>query len=243
MATTPLDLFFRKLERRDAIPPEEREALLRAAGAEVTFPAGADLVREGDRPDVSTLVVSGFTTRYRVLSDGQRQITAVHVPGDFVDLHSFVLKEMDHSVGALSACRVIQFPHQHLTTITERYPHLTRLLWLMTLLDSAIHREWIVAMGRRSAGAQMAHLVCELYVRLGVVGLVRDDSFTLPMTQTELGDALGISAVHVNRVLQELRTENLFTWHNQVLHILDWPRLQERAEFDPRYLHLQLEPR
>lgn len=243
MATTPLDLFFRKLERRDAIPPEEREALLHAAGAEVTFPAGADLVREGDRPDVSTLVVSGFTTRYRVLSDGQRQITAVHVPGDFVDLHSFVLKEMDHSVGALSACRVIQFPHQRLTTITERYPHLTRLLWLMTLLDSAIHREWIVAMGRRSAGAQMAHLVCELYVRLGVVGLVRDDSFTLPMTQTELGDALGISAVHVNRVLQELRSENLFTWHNQVLHILDWPRLQERAEFDPRYLHLQLEPR
>ena len=238
-----LDAFFRKLERRDIVSPDERQALIDAAGPLLEVRAGADLVREGERPDRSQLVISGFTTRYRVLSDGQRQITAIHVPGDFVDLHSFVLKEMDHSVGALSDCRIISFPHQGLATITERFPHLTRLLWLMTLLDSAIHREWIVAMGRRSAAGQMAHLVCELYVRLGVVGLVTNDSFTLPLTQMELADALGISAVHVNRVLQELRGENLLTWQNQVIHVLDWPRLQERAEFDPRYLHLNSEPR
>lgn len=243
MSTPSLDRFFRKLALRDVISAAERDALSAAAGGEAEIPAGADLVREGDRPDRSTLVVSGFTTRYRVLSDGQRQITAIHVPGDFVDLHSFVLKEMDHSVGALSACRIVTFPHRGLTEITERFPHLTRVLWLMTLLDSAIHREWIVAMGRRSASAQLAHLVCELYVRLGVVDLVDGDSFVLPITQIELGDALGISAVHVNRVLQELRSENLLTWHNHKIHILDWPRLQRRAEFDPRYLHLQQEPR
>ena len=243
MPYPPLDRFFSKLERRDVISPDERRALLDAAGAEASIPAGGDLVREGERPDRSTLVVTGFTTRYRVLSDGQRQITAIHVPGDFVDLHSFVLKEMDHSVGALSACRVIYFPHQALTTITERFPHLTRVHWLMPLLDSAIHREWIVAMGRRSAPGQMAHLVCELFVRLDVVGLVENNRFTVPLTQIELADALGISAVHVNRVMQELRSENLFTWQNQTIHILDWPRLQERAEFDARYLHLQSEPR
>jgi CRP-like cAMP-binding protein len=235
--------FFRKLERRDTLTPGERLALIEAAGDERVFPAGADLVREGQRPDISTLVVEGFTTRYRLLSDGQRQITAIHTPGDFVDLHSFVLKEMDHSVGALSRCRTIAFPHERLTRITEQLPHLTRVLWLMTLLDGSIHREWLVAMGRRSASQQMAHLVCELYVRLGIVGLVRDATFNLPITQTELGDALGLSAVHVNRVLQELRTEDLFTWQGQTIRILDWEGLQQRAEFDPRYLHLTTEPR
>src|SRR3569833_1102894 len=198
MIATRLDRFFSKLERRDIISPEEREALLAAAGQETDVAAGQDLVREGDRPDHSTLVVSGFTTRYRVLGDGQRQITALHVPGDFVDLHSFALKEMDHSEGALSNCRVIYYPHSALTVSTERFPHLTRVLWLMTLLDGAILREWLVAMGRRSAAGQLAHLVCELYIRLGVVGLVTNDSFTLPLTQMELADALGISAVHVN---------------------------------------------
>ena len=243
MSTTPLDNFFLKLERRDVLSEEERTALLSRAGHEIDFAAGADLVREGDRPDRSMLVVTGFTTRYRDLSDGKRQITAIHIPGDFVDLHSFLLKEMDHSVGALSTCRVITFPHRNLTRLTEQQPHLTRLLWLLTLLDSAINREWIVAMGRRSAAEQLAHLICEFCARLEVIGQVKDMTFTLPITQVELSDALGISPVHVNRVLQELRGENLFTWQNQTIRILDWPRLQERAEFDPLYLHLNREPR
>jgi CRP-like cAMP-binding protein len=235
--------FFRKLECRDALTDAEHEALAACAAALVDYPAGADLVCEGDRPDHSTLVVTGFATRYRVLSEGQRQITAIHVPGDFVDLHSFPLKEMDHSVGALSACRVVQFPHRALTGITENWPHLTRMLWLMTLLDGAIFREWIVAMGRRSAVEQMAHLICELDTRLDIVGLAHDHSFTLPATQNDLGDALGLSAVHINRVLQELRGEKLISWQGQTVEILDWPALQTRAEFDPRYLHLTREPR
>ena len=243
MADSALEPFFRKLERRDVLSPAEKHALIAAAGTEADFRAGTDLVREGDRPDRSTLVLTGFTTRYRVLSDGSRQITAIHIPGDFVDLHSFVLKEMDHSVGCLSDCHILYFPHQNLREITEQFPHLTRVLWLMTLLDSAIHREWLVAMGRRTAGAQLAHLVCELYVRLGIVGLTRGDTFNVPITQVELSDALGISAVHVNRVLQELRSENLFTWQGQTIRILDWPRLQQRAEFDERYLHLETLPR
>jgi len=243
MPAALLDQFFRKLEQRDTLSAPEYDALSSAAGPEADYAANTDLVREGDHPEVSTLVVSGFTTRYRVLSDGQRQITAIHIPGDFVDLHSFVLKTMDHSVGALSDCHVVRFPHSGLREITERFPHLTRVLWLMTLLDGAIHREWLVAMGRRKAGGQLAHLICETYMRLNAVGVADDYRFSLPLTPVELGDVLGISAVHVNRVLQELRGENLLTWHNQTVHILDWPRLQERAEFDPRYLHLRNEPR
>ena len=238
-----LDTFFHKLERRDVLSAEEREALIAAAGSEADFTAGADIVRKGDRLDHSILVLSGLSTRYSLLSNGQRQITAIHVPGDFVDLHSLLLKEMDHSVGALSNCHIVRFPHANLIRITERYPHLTRLLWLMTLIDASIQREWIVAMGRRSASQQLAHLVCELYVRLDIASLVHDQSFVFPISQVTLGDALGLSAVHVNRVLQELRGENLFTWQGQTIHVLDWPGLQERAEFDPAYLHLNKEPR
>lgn len=239
-----LETFIRRLEQRDAVSAEEREVLIAAAGSRESYEAGSDLVREGDHTDRSTLVTHGLTSRYRVLSDGQRQITAIHVPGDFVDLHSFLLKTMDHSVGALSDVRVVTFPHANLKLITERYPHLTRLLWLMTLLDSAIHREWIVAMGRRSAMEQMAHLICELFTRLNVVGLAEfDRNVNLPLTQSELGDTLGLSAVHVNRTLQQLRAEQLIVWQGQSVRVLDWHRLKNIAQFDPAYLHLEQEPR
>ena len=125
----------------------------------------------------------------------------------------------------------------------ETHPHLTRLLWLMTLIDASIHREWLAA-AARTAPEQIAHLICELYIRLGITGLIGDDqSFTLPLTQTELGEALGLSAVHVNRSLQQLRSEGLFTWQNQSVRILDWDGLQRRASFDARYLHLVRESR
>lgn len=237
-----LATFMRKLEIRDAITDEEKRALVAAAGDDVFFPAGADLVREGSRPNVSMLVVDGFTSRYRDSADGRRQIMAIHIPGDFVDLHSLLLKEMDHSVGALSPCRVVRFPHDRLVRLTETMPHLTRMLWLMTLIDSSIHREWLVA-ASRSAPEQIAHLVCELYTRLRVTGLATDYAFELPITQTELGEALGLSAVHVNRSLQQLRSEGLFSWQNQQLSILDWDGLKRRAQFDDRYLHLVKEPR
>jgi CRP-like cAMP-binding protein len=238
-----LATFLRKLETRDALSEEERRALIACAGDFVSFPAGGDLVREGDRPTVSMLVIDGFTSRYHDSPDGGRQITAIHIPGDFVDLHSLLIKQMDHSVGALSDCRVLRFPHVRLQALTETHPHLTRLLWLMTLIDSAIHREWLVAAGR-PAPEQIAHLICELYVRLGVTGLVGPDrDFTLPLTQMQLAEALGLSVVHINRSLQQLRSEGLFTWQNQSLHILDWEGLQRRASFDETYLHLVREPR
>jgi CRP-like cAMP-binding protein len=238
-----LATFLRKLEVRDVVSDVEKRALLACAGEPAHFPAGSDLVREGDRPDTSLLVIEGFCSRYRDSPDGSRQITAVHVPGDFVDLHSLLLREMDHSVGALSACRVMRFPHDRLRTLTETHPHLTRLLWLMTLIDASIHREWLAA-AARSAPEQIAHLVCELCTRLDISGLIGTDrSFTLPLTQMELGEALGLSAVHVNRSLQQLRSEGLLSWQNQVVRILDWDGLKRRGSFDDRYLHLTREPR
>lgn len=238
-----ISLLIHKLEQRDTLSDEERQALQGAVARFKEVRADEDIVREGDRPSESTLLLEGFTARYKLLSNGKRQITALHVPGDFVDLHSFLLKKMDHGVVALTPCRVGLFPHANLREITEKHPHLGRLLWLSTLIDGAIHREWLVAMGRRPALNQMAHILCELFVRLQAVGLTQDKSFTLPLTQAELGDALGLSTVHVNRVVQELRGAGLITWRGETLTIEDWPRLEEVAEFDPTFLHLDNGPR
>ena len=237
---TPL---IRKLEQRDLLSDEEKEVLENAIAKVREVAADEDIVKEGDRPSESSLLLEGFAARYKVLSNGRRQITDFHVVGDFVDLHSFLLKTMDHGILALTRCRIGAVPHATLHHITETYPHLARLLWLHTLIDSAVHREWLTAMGRRPANAHLAHLICELFVRLRLVGQADNDTIQLPITQAELGDALGLSTVHVNRVLQSLRAEGLVRWQGSSLTILDWDRLQEVAEFTPTYLNLQHEPR
>lgn len=243
-ANTPLTAsLVLRLEARDDLSAEERQTIESMFTEVRLVRAGDDIVRDRDRPSHSTLVVNGVAARYKVLKEGERQITALHLPGDFVDLHSFLLKEMDHGVTAISQCRVTTVPHETLERISEEQPHLTRLFWLLTLLDGALHREWLVAMGRRSALGQMAHLLCELRSRLQVVGACDGDSFNMPITQIDLSDILGLSSVHANRVLQELRSENLVTWKGSTITILDWDGLRRAAEFDDRYLHLVKEPR
>lgn len=234
---------YARLAARDELSAKERDALRSIAGPPRVVAAGSDMIIEGSRATRSTLVTDGYCTRYRMMEGGERQITSIHVAGDFVDLHSFLLKVMDHSVSALSNCTVVHFEHSDLETITRQYPHLTRLLWLSTLLDTAIHREWIVGLGRLSAFARLAHLICELYIRLKVIGAADDSGFVLPITQVELADALGISSVHVNRVLQEMRDEQLVVWKGARVDIVNWQKLSEAAEFDTRYLHLEREPR
>jgi CRP-like cAMP-binding protein len=204
---------------------------------------GEDIIREGDRPTESILLLEGFAARYNLLRKGKRQITALHIPGDFVDLHSFLVKKMDHAVLAITPCSVGFVPHETLREISENHPHLTRLLGVNLAVDAAIHRHWIVSLGRRSALEHAAHLLCEMFLRLRAVGLTEDDSFKLPLTQAELGDSLGLSTVHVNRVVQELRAKGLITWRGETLVIDDWKRLQELAEFDPTFLSLEVEPR
>jgi CRP-like cAMP-binding protein len=232
-----------KLEQRDQLSDDERKVLESAIGRVRVVAADEDIVREGERPAESSLLLDGFAARYKIFSNGRRQITAVHVPGDFVDLHSFLLKTMDHGVLALSPCRVAAVPHPALEKITDEHPHLTRLLWLNTLIDGAIHREWLTAMGRLSATAHMAHFICELFLRLQAVGRAEGDTIQLPITQAELGDTLGLSTVHVNRVLQELRKDGLIRWQGDALTILDWERLKRVGEFTSTYLSLQEEHR
>ncbi|WP_425986896.1 Crp/Fnr family transcriptional regulator [Brevundimonas sp. TWP1-2-1b1] len=241
-ATPKITTLVEKLSLRDRISPEEIEALQKALEPPKTVAAGSDIVREHSRPLHSTLLISGFSARYSTLEDGARQITEINVAGDFIDLHSLLMKQMDHGVVALTECVIAEAPHSGLIDITERHPHLTRLLWLDTIIDAAIHRQWLVAMGRRSGLGHIAHLVCELYLRLQAVGQTGDMTFDLPLTQATLGDALGLSTVHVSRLISELRGEGVINWSGGRIDILDWRRLAEIAEFDPTYLRLQSDP-
>ncbi len=238
--TSPL---IRKLAQRGPLRDEERRLLESLPQTTREFATGEDMVRIGERPAFSTLLLSGYCGRYSTVGDGSRQITAVHVAGDFVDLPSFLLHKMDHGIVALSRCVVMPVAHSILHDITERFPNLTRLLWLSTLIDTAIHREWLVSMGRRSAAAQLAHLLCELAVKLRIVGLGDERGYRLPFTQGEVADMLGLSAVHAHRVIKDLRERGLITWRAGKLTINDWAGLEALAEFDPAYLHLETEQR
>ncbi|HYE46311.1 MAG TPA: Crp/Fnr family transcriptional regulator [Caulobacter sp.] len=236
------DFLVTKMRRRDAVSAEEAAVLHGIRGTHRRHAAGADLILAGDRPNESTLLLSGFCGRLGLLRDGGRQFTEINVPGDFVDLHSLLLKTMDHGVVALTDCEVVAVPHADLRRLTEAHPHLARLLWLETVIDGAIHRQWLVMMGRQDALGRMAHLVCEMAVRLEAAGVADRLAFELPLTQAVLADVLGLSPVHVNRTLMALRSMGILEWKSGQVTILDWDGLADVAEFDPAYLRLRRDP-
>ncbi len=233
-----IEKYLMKLRARDSISAEEEAAIRESITEVVEYPAGCTFIRPGQRLEKSTLVLKGLMCRYKDLSDGQRQITAIHVPGDFADLHSFTLKHLDHSVMALTACTVANSPHDRIQKLCEDYPRLARLFWFSTNLDACIHREWEVSLGRRSALERTAHLLCELHVRMGLVGLTEQFVYGLPITQTELAECLGLTSVHVNRILRELREAKLVEFRGGRVTIHDLSALERVAEFDPAYLYL-----
>lgn len=238
-----IDRWIGNLRARDpTLSGPETQALRGIFSEAVEFCEDYDIVRLHDRMTQSHLLLEGWAFRYIALADGRRQIVAVHVPGDFVDLHSFPLQVMDHSVATFTRCRVALAPHGRLRGVTDAHPHLARLFWLSTLIDAAIHRQWLAG-GQRSALERAAHLLCELHVRLEMVGLARDLTFGMPMSQIEFADALSVSAVHANRVLQELRSGGVVSWQQRTVRIQDWQRLVEIAEFDPTYLNIFPSPR
>ena len=232
-----------KLRARDDVSTDEERAIRGLIAEEVSVASDRTIIRHGLDVHSSTLLLEGWMARVKDLRSGQRQIVDLCVPGDFTDLHGFTLKRLDHDIVTLTPCRFGRVPHDRLKELTERFPHLTRLYWLMTNLDAAIHREWTLSLGRRSAIARMAHLICELNVRLGIGGLACDNSYDFPLTQVELGECLGLTAVHVNRTLQELRRKRLVELQNRRVTIVDLPALKTIAEFDDAYLYLDKRPR
>lgn len=227
----------RRLQARHAISPEEEAAVRDSIGEIRDYPARKTIIEAGVEMSYSTLLLKGLLCRYKDLKDGQRQVTQVHVPGDFADLHSFTLKKLDHSIMTLTPCRAALVPHVKLNEITERFPHLTRVYWFSTNLDAAVHREWELSLGRRSAIARCAHLLSEFRFRLAVVGLANERGYDLPISQIDLSECLGLTPVHVNRSLRRLREEGIVTFRTGRVEIHDLAGLESIGEFDPAYLY------
>jgi CRP-like cAMP-binding protein len=216
----------------------EQHALAKLRRTVKVLDADQDIVREGDRPNIVCLVLEGFACRYATVSSGRRQILSFHIPGDIPDLHGLFIKVMDHSLATVVPSKVAQIPHEAMLELIDRNPRIAHLLWRDSLIDAAIFRKWMVSIGRRSAAARFAHLICEFATRMNAVGLMEAGACAMPFTQADIADALGLSNVHVSRVLGRLRKQSLFRWEDGVLTIENWTQLQTAAEFEPSYLQL-----
>ena len=235
--------FTRKLSRFADFSDEELAALERLSAQPEHRPRGRDLIRQGDRPDVVHLLLSGWAFRYKVLNDGKRQIVGYLLPGDICDLHVTLLDEMDHSIGLLTDAEVVTIPSREMHEVMERHRAIERALWCATLVDEAILREWLTNVGQRDAFTRIGHHLCELWHRMMSVGLVNEhDQFDLPLTQEVLGDTLGLTSVHINRTVKRLREDGLIALKQKRLTVLDPKRLMKLTGFEPDYLHLGKQP-
>ncbi|RUV05504.1 MAG: cyclic nucleotide-binding domain-containing protein [Mesorhizobium sp.] len=231
------DLIIRKLQIISDLTQADIAILESIAVQERDYRTGEDIVREGDRPSHSFAVLDGLVASAKITGEGKRQITSIFVPGDIPDLHGIHLSVMDCTFAPLTPARVGFMRHDALRAICAKHPSIANLFWRSTLIDAAIYREWVTNVGRRDAYVRMAHLLCELIVRLHAVGQIQDHVAEFPVSQAVLGDAVGLSTVHVNRVLQELRRDGLISTSGSRLKALDWKGLVRAGDFYTTYLH------
>lgn len=235
---TPLSMLTRKLKSTASLSGDDHSAVETLPFVLRTYAERTSIVREGDVPKQCCLILDGWAYRCSSLDNGQRQISAFYVPGDIPDIESLHLQVMDQGLVAMPQATVAFIPHNAMRALIKQNESVATALWRDTLIDGTRCRELVTSLGRRQANSRLAHLFCEMYVRLQAVGLAEDLAYKLPTTQTDLADALGISAVHLNRSLQDLRKQGLITFRGRVLTIHDWNGLAKAARFDPAYLHI-----
>lgn len=228
-----------RLDRIVAFNDADRDGISALPMTLRNFPAEHEIVAQGARLNKCCMVVDGFLYRHKPGDGAQRQIVSFHVPGDIPDLYSLHINPMDHHISTLGPAVVAFIPHHPFREMLARSPRLTDIFWRETLVDASLFREWVVNIGTRDALARIAHLLCEMEMRLEVVGLAPNLTFSFPASQTHIADACGISAIHANRMIQELRSRRLIEWEGKTIRILDRDRLAEIADFDPAYLHLR----
>ena len=228
----------RKLSHFAPLSASDRAVLDRLTGHEEHFPARADIVTEGMAPRSVFVVMEGVAVRYRLLPDGGRQVMTFLIPGDLCDYHVFLLRAMDHSIGTLTPVRIAPIPLDGLMDTFARRPRISAALWWSSMQEEAMLRERIVSLGRRDARGRIAYLLCELLWRHAAVGLADSGRFRLPLTQVELADTLGLTPVHVNKILKEFRARGLIAMEHKVLDVLDAEGLRAIAAFNKGYLQL-----
>ena len=228
----------RKLSKWSSFNEQDQQAVLALPHETRSIGKGNYLVRDGDRPKRSCVLLSGFAYRHKVVGNGGRQILAVHMSGDVVDLQNSLLRIADHDVQALTDAEVAFIPAEAIRELAFSRPAVGMAMWYDTLVDASVHREWTANVGRRDARTRMAHLLCEFGVRLQDAGLGSLCSYEMPMTQEQLADATGLTSVHVNRTLKSLDREGLTQRTLRSVSIEDWDTLAKAGDFDTRYLHL-----
>ncbi len=201
--------------------------------------ARRDIIREGEKPRGVNLVLTGWACRYKQLPNGRRQLVALFIPGDLCDPHVFILKEMDHSIGALTHVTYAEIPGSEFEAMQAGSPQLTRAIWWNELVSVGVQREWTTNIGQRTAFERIAHLFCEVYARMRAAGLCSDGSCEFPLTQQDIADATGLTPVHVNRTIQDLRRQRLVELRSRTLTITNSEGLKDAAMFNPNYLHLE----
>jgi CRP-like cAMP-binding protein len=229
----------RKLESVSPLHASDRDAVAGLPLRTRSVDAGQDLIEQGSVPTECCFVVEGLVARYALTPTGTRQIVSFHIAGDLPDRDSLHMPRLDHAVGSISAARVAFIPHAAIGALIAAHPNVGVALWRDSVVDAGVFRQWLVSVGRRSARQKVAHLICEMFTRMDGLGLADGDHFSFPVTQTHLGDALGLSSVHINRTLQELRAEQLISWKGTVVTIHNGPELRTVADFDPGYLELK----
>jgi CRP-like cAMP-binding protein len=235
----PTEMMTRRLRVHSKLSGDD-EAALRSLPAQIKeLPEETVFVREGERATHCCVIMSGFAYRAKVAENGKRQILSFHPAGDMPDLQGLFLERMDHDLVTLSRARVGFIGHRSIQQLIATRPSIMQALWRETLVDAAVFREWIVSLGTRTAAGRMAHLIAELRRRLTAIGIEADDEFEFPITQSKLAEALGLSAVHVNRVLQALRAEGVLDIQKNMVKLRDIEKLAEIAGFNDVYLHQQ----
>lgn len=233
--------FIDKLRGFSSLLPHEVKALVEATANPRMMARRSDLIREGDRPGPVFVVLEGWACRYKILPNGTRQVLAFLMPGDSCDLHVGLLGEMDHSIQAITPALVATIDREDMDDILDRYRGVAKAMYLSQLIDEGTMRAWITSMGRRSSVERVAHLMCELYLRARNIGLIgHKEKLALPLSQALLADSLGMTTVHLNRVLKILRDNGAMTISRGMLNIEDPERLINIAGFDENYLHRHL---
>jgi CRP-like cAMP-binding protein len=243
MSTDPPTLFpmLAKLQLWMPMDEDDQKAVLGLPHSIKRLGAGQYIVRDGEKPTHSCLLLGGFAYRHKVTSNGGRQIMSIHMKGDVVDLQNSLLRRSDHNVQALTNIKVAYVPVEAVRALAFERPNVGKAMWYETLVDASIFREWTLNVGRRPARERTAHMLCEFAIRLEVAGLGTQLDYELPMSQEELADALGLTPVHVNRTLKALQAEGLIERTRRSVLIPDWKRLARVADFDSNYLHLEPE--
>jgi CRP-like cAMP-binding protein len=237
---SPLETLVRTLSCRVDLDKDDRSAILALPFTTKTLERHHYLVREHDIATRSGVILSGYAVRSKAVASGERQIVSIHMKGDLIDLQNSLLEKSDHSVQMLTTCEIALIPPEEILKLASERPMVGRAMWLETLVDGSVFREWIVNVGRRDARTRIAHLLCEFSLRLKVAGLGKDSNYELPMTQEQLGDATGLTSVHVNRTIKALEREGLIERSDpRAIHIGDWRKLAEVGDFDSNYLHLR----